>query len=229
MAASQPPSEPGQTFVFADLAGFTALTEAHGDLKAADLAEDFSARVAELAPRYGAEPIKDIGDAVLLRVAEAEKAVALGLAIVEVTSKLEGYPAVRVGMHSGTAVMRGGDWIGGAVNIAARVSGAAGGGEVVLTKATQDLAGDRLGEIDLEALGEQRFRNLPEPVRLYRARAHWAAGHRPDVDPVCRMAVAPGRGVELSFEGRSLRFCSLDCAGRYAADPEAFEPETGRD
>ena len=53
------------TFLFADLSGFTALTEVHGDEQAADLAGDFAAAVRELLPEHGAEHIKSIGDAFL--------------------------------------------------------------------------------------------------------------------------------------------------------------------
>jgi class 3 adenylate cyclase len=52
-----------QTFLFADLAGFTALTEAHGDQEAAELASDFFDQVRQLLPDYRGEEIKTIGDA----------------------------------------------------------------------------------------------------------------------------------------------------------------------
>jgi adenylate cyclase len=71
------------TFVFADLAGFTALTEAHGDEQAAELAADFCDTVRELLPEYGAEEVKTIGDAVMLRCDEPGAAVELGLRLVD--------------------------------------------------------------------------------------------------------------------------------------------------
>ena len=55
------------TFLFADLAGFTALTEAHGDEDAAKLAMEFCDSVRELPPDFGAEEVRTIGDAVMLR------------------------------------------------------------------------------------------------------------------------------------------------------------------
>ena len=51
-----------------------------------------------------------------------------------------GGPAVRVGLHHGTAVERDGDYFGAAVNLAARVSAEANGGEVLLTGHTAALA-----------------------------------------------------------------------------------------
>ena len=52
------------TFVFADIAGFTALTQAHGDEAAAALVSDFAAAVREELPARGGRQVKVIGDAV---------------------------------------------------------------------------------------------------------------------------------------------------------------------
>jgi adenylate cyclase len=74
-------SEPG-TFIFADLAGFTALTEAHGDEDAADLAADFFQSVRTLLPEYGATEIKAMGDELMIRAEDAGAAIRLALCIV---------------------------------------------------------------------------------------------------------------------------------------------------
>jgi class 3 adenylate cyclase len=67
------------TFLFADIAGFTALTEAHGDEVAIELLVSFSKAVEAQLPRIAAEHVKTIGDAVMLRVPEPADAVRLGL------------------------------------------------------------------------------------------------------------------------------------------------------
>src|SRR5215213_6776939 len=106
-----------KTFLFADLAGFTALTEAHGNEEAADLAADFGRCVRALLPDYGAEEVKTLGDAIILQCHNATSAVELGLRIVEEVNNRPQFPIVRVGMHSGDAVERSGDWFGNAVNV----------------------------------------------------------------------------------------------------------------
>lgn len=70
-----------QTFLFADVAGFTAMTEVRGDDAAADAAGDFYAGVPALLAEYGAHEVKTVGDALLLRVPPASRAVALALRI----------------------------------------------------------------------------------------------------------------------------------------------------
>lgn len=172
------------TFLFADIAGFTALTEAHGDEEAAKLVADFSDAVEAELPAYGASQVKTIGDALMLRIPEPERAVTLGLRIANDVMSGHGAPAVRVGMHHGTAIERDSDYIGGAVNLAARVSAAATGGEVLLTAQTAALA-PVVEAVFYESRGRQTLRNVREPVELVAAvRQGQTADDRLAVDPV---------------------------------------------
>jgi adenylate cyclase len=211
-----------QTFLFADLAGFTALTEAHGDEEAAQLASDFFDRVRELLPEYGGEEIKTIGDAVLLRCEDATAAVDLGLRLVEEIGTRPQSPVLRVGMHTGPAIERGGDWFGAAVNLAARVSALAGGQEVLLSEATCDAAGKPAG-IEFRHHGLQRFKHVNRPVEVYRAAREGEDSEGLPIDPVCHMAVDPGQSAgTLSYEGVGYHFCSLDCIRAFTAAPTDY-------
>src|SRR5438128_875473 len=109
------------SFLFADLAGFTALTEAHGDELAADLVDAFCAQVRAVLPDYDAEEVKAIGDALMLRTSTAHAGVRLALRLVEELGGRHGFPALRVGLHTGPAVARGRGWLRAAVNVAAGV------------------------------------------------------------------------------------------------------------
>lgn len=210
------------TFLFADLAGFTALTEAHGDEHAADLVGDFSAAVRALLGDHGAVEVKQLGDALMLHVDDPAEAVALGLRIVHEIGARHGFPTVRVGMHTGPAVERGGDWFGTTVNVAARVSAIAGGGEVLLTEATA--AGLSRQRVELHARGHHRFKNVGEPVVVYAAVSRGQGSQQDlEIDPVCRMAVeAEHAAGTLTHEGVEYRFCSLECAAAFAADPQRY-------
>lgn len=210
------------TFVFADLAGFTALTEAHGDERAAELAETFARLVRPLLRDRGAEQVKTIGDAVMIRADEARDAIELGLATIDELERQPEFPIARVGMHTGPAVRRGDDWFGATVNVAARVSGVAGGGEVVLTDATREAAGEADG-IELLRHGETRLRNVADPVTLFRAVRIGETRGRLVIDPVCRMVIGPGQAAgELFHEGVRYQFCSLACAAAFAAGPDTY-------
>jgi class 3 adenylate cyclase/YHS domain-containing protein len=211
------------TFLFADIAGFTALTEAHGDEEAASLVAEFCAAVNAELPAFGGTHVKSIGDALMLRVPEPANAVRLGLHIVHDLLPGHGAPAVRVGLHHGSSVERDRDFFGAAVNMAARVSGQAVGGEVLLTGHTAALAPDIDGVL-YEARGRQALRNVREPVELFAAMRTAQDTHkRLAVDPVCRMSVDPDHAAgRLMYEGAAYFFCTLACAGAFAHGPERF-------
>jgi adenylate cyclase len=215
------------TFVFADIAGYTALTEAHGDYDAAELAARFCGEVSEIARASGGEVIKTIGDAVMVRHSDPAEAVALGLTAAHEVIAGHGFPAVRVGMHHGPAVARDGDWFGATVNLAARVAALAAGGEVLVTGAVRERAGDLEG-VEYESRGEQRIRNVAAPVPLFAARRDERSSEARHIDPVCRMLVAEGREAGSFRHGDTLyRFCSLECARRFLGDPDAYAPREG--
>jgi class 3 adenylate cyclase len=67
------------TSVFTDIPGYTALTEAHGDADAAELAATFSSEISDIARARGGEVIKTISEAVMVRDSDPAGAVALGL------------------------------------------------------------------------------------------------------------------------------------------------------
>jgi YHS domain-containing protein len=159
----------------------------------------------------------------MLRVPDPSAAVLLGLRLANDVLRDHGSPAVRVGLHHGPALERDGDYFGATVNLAARVSSQAAGGEVLLTAHTAALAADLDGVV-YEARGRQELRNVREPVELVAAvRAGGSSGHGLMVDPVCLMTVDPGRAAgRLVFRDTAYFFCTLTCAGHFARAPERF-------
>jgi class 3 adenylate cyclase len=134
---------PAPTFVFADLVGFTALTEAHGDETAARVAREFGRAMSALSREHGAWPVKSLGDGAMIWVPDAGQAVELAArALAEVGTRPDLLP-MRVGTHTGTAVMHGWDWYGNAVNVAARLAAEAEPGQALISHATDTAAGGR--------------------------------------------------------------------------------------
>lgn len=158
------------TFLFSDLVGYTSLADAEGDDRAAEVALLLHRRVRALLSEFGAEEVKPLGDGIMLRCSDPGASVRLALRIVEELEAEPGFPALRVGVHTGSAVTRDGDWYGRGVNVAARLCAVAPGGEVLVSESTRRAAG-RLWKIDF---GERRvhwLRNVTEPVGAYSARA----------------------------------------------------------
>jgi adenylate cyclase len=211
------------TFLFADIAGFTALTETHGDEQAAIVVQRFCDAVTSELPAFGATHVKTIGDAVMLHIPDPAQAVLLGLRIALDLLRGDRAPAVRVGLHHGPAIERDGDYFGATVNLAARVSAAATAGEVLLSGQTAALARNVEG-VRYESRGTAELRNVREPVELIAAyRQGQTRLHRLTIDPVCRMAVKPESAAgRLVIDDTVYYFCSLTCAGQFAQQPKQF-------
>lgn len=151
-------------FLFADLVGYTALTAAHGDERAADVATHFHTTVRRLLPAdAGPAEVKTLGDGLMVRLTDPAHAVRLGVAITEAVDELTDVPAVRVGIHTGPAVHRDGDWYGTTVNVASRLCDAAADGEVLVSEDTAAAAGHPAG-IDFGAPELHTLKNLSAPV-----------------------------------------------------------------
>lgn len=210
------------TFVFADIAGFTAMTEAHGDEEAVALVEAFTDVVTRNLDDIDGEHVKTIGDALMLRIPDPGNAIRLGLEITHQTLREHGAVPVRVGLHHGPAVERNGDYFGATVNLAARVSGVAAGGDVLVSGPTAAMVPDLEG-IVYESRGRHELRNVSEPLEIFAVLRLDAAAERLPIDPVCRMAVDPDRAPgRLIHDGTAYFFCSLACAGQFALAPERF-------
>jgi adenylate cyclase len=153
---------------FADLAGYTQLTEARGDLHALDVVDRFIASVTATLPE-DSRVIKTIGDEVMVvgsdPAALAAWAARLGPLMPE-------EPRPRAAVHYGYAQYREGDYFGREVNLASRVQAESGPGEVLVTRAVIDAGGSGLR---FEPLPEVRLRGFSEPTELFRV----ADGARP--------------------------------------------------
>jgi adenylate cyclase len=176
------PNAKSQTFLFADLAGYTGLTDAHGDEAAAEVAD-----VRRILPEYAAEEIKRIGDALMIRIPDAGDAVAPAVRVINEISTGHGSLAVRIAMHTGPAVNRDGDWFGAAVNLAARVAEAAQPGEILMTGASHKAAGPTVSAFNSESRDRQSFKNVAAPVAIFTLAAPAARSR-----PVCRRTPSAG-------------------------------------
>ena len=210
------------TFLFADIAGFTALTEAHGDEQAVQLVDDFAAVVQAELPKVAGEYIKSVGDALMLRVPDPADAIRLGLWITRNAMSGHQAPSVRVGGHYGSAVERSGDYFGTTINVAARVSALARGGELLVTGNTAALAPD-IDTVFYESRGRQTLRNIAEPMEIFAVVPMDEDADHLVVDPVCKMAVDPERAVgRLLLEGSAYYFCSLGCVAAFSQNRHRY-------
>ena len=160
-------------FLFTDVVGFTEFTETFGDAAAVavlDLQSDLILKAIADGP---ARVVKELGDGAMLWFGEAghalQAATALSHRLEDARLRRTMPLAVRMGLHHGSAVPRGGDLVGHAVNVAARISALAGPGELLVSDDVV-LAADRIADgIQLEPVGPVPVRGVERPIWLYRA------------------------------------------------------------
>ena len=152
------------TVLFTDLEGFTRFNSRAGDEAAAEVLTLHHKAVGPVIRSRGGKLVKRIGDGLLITFGEA--AAGLHAAVELVDSAPEGL-RLRAGLHSGDVVVQGGDVIGNVVNLAARVTEASKGGQVL---ATADVVADA-GELrDLVVLRGRRrtFKGVDGSVVVHR-------------------------------------------------------------
>ena len=147
---------------FADLAGYTRLTEEVGEEEALEVVERFVELVTETLPD-DARVIKTIGDEVMVVGTDLGALVDWAVGFQALATER---PLPRIGIHAGSVLYRDGDYYGRAVNLASRVGARAAGGEVLVTRPVVEAAGRHLA---FRHIGEVRMKGFDEPTELFLA------------------------------------------------------------
>jgi adenylate cyclase len=151
------------TIAFADLAGYTRLTEEAGELEAVDAVERFVEAV-ELTLPDDARVIKTIGDEVMIVGSDPTALTDWAVGFQRLHDER---PLPRIGLHSGVALYRDGDYFGRDVNIASRVAARSAGGEVLVTRPVVEQGSSYL---EFERIGEVRLKGFSQSTEIFLAR-----------------------------------------------------------
>jgi adenylate cyclase len=145
---------------FADLTGYTRMTEEEGELTAVDAVERFVEAVEATLPD-DARVIKTIGDEAMIIGTDASALTdwAVGFQTMQTER-----PLPRIAVHCGVALYRDGDYYGRDVNIASRVAARSAGGEVLVTRPVVEVAGSHL---DFERIGEVTLKGFSDSTEVF--------------------------------------------------------------
>ena len=165
-------------FLFADLRGYSAFTERHGDTAARDLLRRYRELVRDVIGRFGGAEIRTEGDSFYIVFMSVGEAVRAGLAIIEAAdaASSNAQPVrVGIGVHAGETVDSAEGIVSSAVNIAARICSSAAAGEMLVSDTVRALTRTHL-DVAFVSRGRRRLKGIVEPVSLYRVEASSAAG-----------------------------------------------------
>jgi adenylate cyclase len=206
-------------FGFVDLSGFTALTEVEGDERAVSVLSSFRALVREICSRRGVRIAKWLGDGAMLVSVDGSPLLCATLEMQHAMEAVQVPASLRVGVSAGEVILlEGDDYIGHAVNLAARLCDLAPGRVVLATEAMVDHLPKWGAVLSTE---ETPVRGLERPLQV----SH--LGLRPlsppvFADPVCGIPLTR-EAAEASARdgvGRNYWFCSESCRDTWERRPE---------
>jgi adenylate cyclase len=222
---AEKPEAPGQirrAIMFVDLASFTPLAEAMGDLKAVTVLERFGSMVRAATARCHGRIVKQIGDAFMIAFPECFSAVSCALELEQRSSTEPQFPAIRVGLHYGPVLYREGDYIGSNVNIASRLAEEAQRHQVLITGDVRARAKSYEG-VEYIRLGKRRLKGLAAEVEIFEAKSAGPGAVDRVTDPVCGMELGPGEvAARLSLDAHDHAFCSDECLRTFVRSPEKY-------
>jgi adenylate cyclase len=155
-----------EAVVFADLSGYTRLTEEAGDEAAVRVSLALAQLVNEIAARHRGQVVKMLGDGVYFHFPDPGDAVRASLEIVE-SVRPRGLPPAHIGVNAGPMIYDEGDYFGRTVNIAARIASQAGADQVFLGEdlvRTVPPIGFRVLEV-----GQFDLKGIAQPLTIYEA------------------------------------------------------------
>src|SRR2546428_5860176 len=187
-------TEGTRTFLFADLRDYTAFVERQGDRAAAELVAAYRKVIRQRVQESSGAEIKVEGDAMFVVFPSARQAIACGAAILnDAAVRTQAEPdlpmRVGIGLPAGEPVAQEGDFIGSAVNVAARIGAAAGAGQLLISEVVRALV--RTGApFPMRYRGPVTLKGLSEPIHLYEV--VWS-----DVAPTDSAALIEGSVIPL--------------------------------
>lgn len=191
------------TFLFTDIEGSTRRWESDADAMRADLAVHDEVLRSAIDSHDG-YLFKTTGDGVVAAFASPRSAVEAALA-----AQLALALPVRMGLATGEAQLRDGDYFGAVLNRAARVMAAGHGGQVLVADSTAAL----LKGVDLINLGSRWLRDVPDPITVFQLRSPDLQAEFP---PLKTLPLNQGnlRPQTSSFIGRGSAVVELEAAVR---------------
>ena len=151
---------------FLDITGYTRLTQERGDAAAVQLAEELGGIVRKTSVHHGGQPVKWLGDGVMLHFTNPGSGVVAALDMVDAIVGA-GLPPAHVGLHAGPVIFQEGDYYGQTVNLASRIADYAQAGEVIVSQSVVDAADG--ASVDFRKVGPVELKGVAGAMELFAA------------------------------------------------------------
>jgi class 3 adenylate cyclase/YHS domain-containing protein len=207
-----------RTFAFLDLSGFTALTATEGDERSVAVLQDFRGALRRTCSRRGVRIAKWLGDGAMLVGVESTPVLSAAIEIMCVPGVSDERVAVKCGVTTGPVILlEGDDYIGHAVNVAARLCDLAVGGQVLADPAVVPFLPPWAVAGDPHPVA---VRGVVPPVEVVELTLHCPEDDA-SLDPVCGIPLAESTSIAWRSAGGIGRwlFCSESCVDTWESRP----------
>jgi adenylate cyclase len=200
--------------LIADLSGYTALTETHGSVAAADLIDKYI-RIVENCLVGDSKLHERTGDEIMIVSSSPDFLLATALTIGKKTSNEENFLQVHGGLHYGKVLKRANSYFGSALNLTSRIAAKANAGTYWCSDEFANALSDK-SVFTLTSKGRHLFKNISNEKEVFELGNE---DRRPFyIDPVCRMLILdPKNAIAHPNEGDQY-FCSPECLEIYTTE-----------
>ena len=197
--------------LMADLTGYTALTETHGSVSAADMIDRYIALVATCLVG-DASLHETTGDEVMIVSSSPDSLLATALMLISKTSREENFLQIHGGLHYGTILKRRNKYFGSTINLTSRIAARADPGSFWCSDDFVNSLGNK-SLANLHPKGKHGFKNINEEKEMFMI----VPEHKQSfyIDPVCKMLLLDPSKATKHPESENLFFCSIDCLNTY--------------
>ncbi|MEO8772650.1 MAG: adenylate/guanylate cyclase domain-containing protein [Ferruginibacter sp.] len=193
--------------LLADLSGYTALTETHGSLAAADLIDKYI-RIVENCLVGDCKLHERTGDEIMVVSTSPDFLLTTALMIERNTINEDNFLRVHGGLHYGRVLKRGNSYFGSAINLTARIAAKAREGTFWCSEEFVEALADKSTFV-LKSKGSHLFKNITKEKEVFELGIENRKSFY--VDPVCRMLILDPQNAIPHPHKADLYFCSPEC------------------
>jgi len=197
--------------LIADLSGYTALTETHGSIAAADLIDKYM-EIVEKCLVGDCKLHERTGDEIMIVSESPDFLVATALMIGKNVSNEENFLQLHGGLHYGKVLQRANSYFGAALNLTSRIAAKANPGTFWCSEEYVNALSDKF-LFTLESKGNHLFKNISQGKEVFELSIEKRNTYY--IDPVCRMLILDAQNAIPHPDERNQYFCSSDCLEIY--------------
>ena len=197
--------------LIADLSGYTALTETHGAISAADLIDRYT-EIVNKSLVGGCQLHSRTGDEVVIVSDSADELIATAIMLIQNASGEHNFLQLHGALHYGTILQRNDHYFGTTINLTSRIAAKASPGTFWCSEDYVN-ALENKSVSGFHSKGKHSFKNLSMEVEVFELAIGDPKSYH--IDPVCKMLISENGDAVPHPEDRNIFFCSDHCCNIY--------------